>query len=160
MNALTTGAIIAWRGTILGFFLNGLREYRNNRKHKRAARTMISLEVDHNLHLLRDYYTEVAELTISGKTIEMEARQISGESTELPSPVWSHKMWESQMQLLPMALTVDEIRQIHRHHTLLDATTTIRADACEKEPQRKIEKEKAEKGKAWENFGSNLSSRN
>jgi hypothetical protein len=117
---------------------------------------MISLEVDLNLLLLGNYHKEVTELTTSNRTVELQARQIASESTELRPPIWSHKMWESQMHLLPTALTVDEIKQVHRHHTLLDTTTALQAEAYIREPQRKEEEEKAAKGKAWENFGPHL----
>lgn len=128
-------------GTILGFGLNSIQANQAKKQQIRAARSMISLELDRNLSLLRDYY-EVTQSAILGETRELE----------FPPPVWSHKMWESQMSLLPLALTVEELKQSHHHHTELDILTEIQAEVYRREPKRKEESRKLKMQRAWDNM--------
>lgn len=117
-------------GTILGFVLNEIarwwREKRAEKKQIRAVRTMLSLEIDQNLALLRDFWSKTKDVDLPEDKPDRHNLILVRRLSESPLPLWSHKMWESQMPLLATALSEEEIKQVHRHHNKLDAITAIR----------------------------------
>ncbi|MGR3309264.1 MAG: hypothetical protein ACUZ77_00670 [Candidatus Brocadiales bacterium] len=122
-------------GTILGFGLNEItrlfREKRTEKKQAQAVRTLLSLEIDQNLALLRDFLGKVKHVDMSKEKPVPRPLIMAQRLIELPLPCWSHKMWESQMPLLATALNEEEIRQVHLHHSKLDTITDIRTKLYE-----------------------------
>jgi len=123
-------AIYVVVGTILGFALNELstrwREHRTEKRQARACRALLSLEIDQNLALLRDWWSEVTDID-SSLLYDPDDHYLLPASRliELPLPSWSHKMWESQSQFLAIALNHEEIRQLSEIHGGIDTIEAI-----------------------------------
>lgn len=139
-------------GTILGFALNEiatrLREGRTEKRQIRAVRTMLSLEIDQNFALLRDFWSKVNQVDESEQDPDLARLRLARRLIELPLPHWSHKIWESQMPLLATALREEEIRQVHELHNRLDTITAIRStlSALESEQQEDWRAARTESG--------------
>jgi hypothetical protein len=121
---------VIW-GVILGFSLNAiatwLQEIRAEKRQARAVRTLLSLEIDQNLEILRDFWNKMKGVDDSGQSTSKDYLRLALRLIELPLPNWSHKAWESQMSLLVRALKDQEIKQVHNFHTQLDAISGIRS---------------------------------
>ena len=103
MTEALIGLIGTIFGTIIGFALSEtatwFRARRTEQKQVESVRTILSLEIAHNLSLLQQILDEPAEIVSSGRL-----------------PAWSHQIWESQLPIASMALTPEEIKQVHKFH--------------------------------------------
>jgi len=123
-------AILGVVGIILGFALSELaawwRQNRTEKKQARAVRTLLTIEIDQNLALLRDWWSEVTDID-SSLLYDADDYYLIPASRliELPLPSWSHKMWESQSQFLAIALNHEEIRQLSEIHGGIDTIEAI-----------------------------------
>jgi len=147
-------AVLLLIGTILGFALNELatrlRENRTERKEARAVRTLLSLEIDQNIALLKEWWGEVTEADSPEEDPDHYRRVVANRLIELPLPSWSHKMWESQTLLLPVALKREEIMQVYDIHSGLDRLAAIRSAlvAAQREQQEDWRSARGESGGA------------
>ena len=120
------GAIL---GTVIGHFLSERaaknRESRLEEKQVRSVRTLISIEIDHNLSLLKKFWKKISSEGIDEQDQERKKRILAGRLIESPIPAWSEAMWESQAPLLANALNAEEISGTHEHHAGLLAIRTI-----------------------------------
>ncbi len=117
-------------GVILGFILNEIskwiRDRRTIKKQRQSVKTLLILEVDHNLAMLQKYWTDISDIGNIQSDSE-QARITKGTKLiKLPMPRWSHKMWESQFPLLSQSLTNEEIMSIHDFHSKLDLLDEIK----------------------------------
>jgi len=123
-------AIVGLVGIVLGFALSELatrwREDRTQKRQARACRTLLSLETDQNLALLREWWSEVTDIDSSlPQDPHHHYLVLASRLIELPLPSWSHKMWESQSQFLAIALNHEEIRQLSEIHGGIDTIEAI-----------------------------------
>lgn len=134
MSEAIFGVVGTILGTIVGFVLNEVATRQRERRLKKgqiqAVRTILSLEVDQNLAVLRDFWNKVNQVDRvdeSEQDPELAHLRLARRLIDLPMPHWSHKMWESQMSLLATALSEEEIKRVHDLHNRLDTIATIRS---------------------------------
>lgn len=104
------------------------RQERAEREQAHAARILLSLEIEHNLQLLRAFWGRINK-TPQGPNDDPTsvAVRMANQLVDLPLPNWSHKAWESQLTTLPLALNRDAvIKQAYAHHAGLDAIASIK----------------------------------
>jgi len=100
-------------GAILGFILSHLlllhRDKKRLEREANALRTLINLEILDNLKHLHLYWE---------KLLVSEASDTSRPYPAIPQPLppWGSKMWESRIDLLPVALTDAELRKIFKFY--------------------------------------------
>ena len=131
------GAALAVGGAM---FLDWWRE----RKTADRARTMVSVEIDGNVALLKDYWINLNRIEMdlpAGYPPAMPINPLyyATRLTRLPPPPWRHVMWESQLSALPIALDGEQIKQCHAHHSGVDTIATIRATLVEVWEQQEAE---------------------
>lgn len=127
------GSIETIIGVVFGFTLNEVatqwREKRTQRRQIRSIRALLHLEIDQNLALLGDFWTKVSEVGESEQDREQDPEKLRGRLARrllsIPFPRWTHQMWESQVGLLPIALSETEIKQVHYLQGQLDRITSI-----------------------------------
>jgi hypothetical protein len=117
------GIIGALAGTYLGYFLSERatreRQERADKEQAQAVRTLLEIEITYNLARLRDFWDKVNQPDTETDSF-MVALNKAIRLMRLPTPNWSHRAWESQMPLLPMALKDEKlIREIHAHHAII-----------------------------------------
>jgi hypothetical protein len=128
------GAAAAIVGGIIGGWIQGKAWYHYERRRvadveaeqAKTVRTLISLEVDHNLRILRDFWNSVNDVDNKERDAREAGFRLAGRLIELPAPTWSHKVWESQLGQLVQALGPELIRQVHDFHASLDRITSMR----------------------------------
>jgi len=96
MSEAIFGVIGTMIGTILGFVLSEWaarqREKSTEKRQTRTVRTMLSLEIDQNLNLLRDFWSKVRQVDESEQDPNLARSRLARRMIELPLPHWSHKM--------------------------------------------------------------------
>lgn len=130
MSQVNWGAII---GVIVGFLLsqvvNIVTWLISSKKEKKLIRLLVTLEIDQNLALLKDYWQNVSlppdegdeddeDDGVSIKTkrkqnipTELEPERLARRAAEIPLPVLSNRAFDSQLSALPKALDEAEISQ-------------------------------------------------
>jgi hypothetical protein len=107
------GAII---GAIFGFLLSELRQWTTEGKQADRVRTMLKLEIEQNLFLLREFWSKASQAEL----LPEPDFNIAQSFLAISLPQWSRRVWESQVSLLPVALSEEEIKQIHSLYNRLD----------------------------------------
>jgi len=95
---------------------------REREELRRSVRTLINLEIEHNLAELRTFWHDKMMPLAVGTPIEQQFQQRRG-LIDIPLPYWQHRRWESLTTELPAALTLDELRDVQDTHSRLDALT-------------------------------------
>ena len=146
-------AIFGLVGVALGFVLNEWatrrRETQTERRQAQSLRTLLSLEIDHNIALLKDWWGEVLNVGTPDKDPDLHRRDLARRLVEFPLPSWAHKMWESQSSLLAIALNHAEIKQVHDIHNGLDAIAAIRSALVAAETEQRQDWRSASQGKGF-----------
>lgn len=122
-----TEIIAAIIGVALGFLLNELVNYFRKRgeqqQQSKAIKTLIKIEIGQNLNWLSQVRQRLDKA-------HEEAR--GPQEIDLPNflarmsmPVWSHRLWESQLPNVALVLSPETIRQVHEFHGDLDKILEI-----------------------------------
>jgi len=122
-----------------------MQDARNKKFQAKNARMMISVELSYNIEQLKHYYKGLTQETSLGQTRTLAPQEIASVSTKFPLPTWSHKMWESQLEIVPSSLSYDEISRVHEFHVQLDTITAIQKEACRREEVRQQEASQLER---------------
>ncbi|HWX42706.1 MAG TPA: hypothetical protein VN345_16255 [Blastocatellia bacterium] len=75
--------------------------------------------------LLRSFWGELAQEDPSEVEGYLQGSKRVSKFLELQPPVWSHRVWESQMSQVAQALEQEEIRQLHFLHAGLETIVSI-----------------------------------
>jgi hypothetical protein len=134
-------AIVAIFASLLGAWVGGrfalqavMRSHNLQQQTKREQdaafaeriRTMLSVEINDNVKALDKFDAGIDyQLVFSDNPVRkgMTRPEVLG-ITQLPS--WKHEYWRALTASIPLALSPDEIRKCHEHHTMLDELTTIK----------------------------------
>ncbi len=129
-DQLTIGvvtALIGVAGVIIGFALDFgatyLRDRRTEAAENESLRTLLALEIEHNLSRLRDLRDrgrEAAKTTTGGP--DGEAYGL----ISIPWAGWRRTAWDTQGATLPRALRPDQIRRVYQLYDHLDQLESIR----------------------------------
>lgn len=115
-------------GVILGLasseFSNWRRDRKRRRSKKNSTRTLISLENERNMELLKEFWYKLndAEETEAEdeKKISLAHRLI-----KMPLPSWNQVMWNKQASLLAITFTDKEIIEISGFYNCLQKLKSI-----------------------------------
>ncbi len=113
-------------GVVLGFLLHELssliRTKRKEKQQQQSVHTLIRIEIDQNLEKLRDFWGKVDPVD---KNVMHSDENFHHRLIETGLPQWSHKIWENQMSLSPMALNENELKKVHYCHEQLKKITAL-----------------------------------
>lgn len=128
-------------GLFIGFILtetgNWIHEKSKEKKQSKSVRTIISLEIEQNLSLLKDFWSKLKPIVqekqknnIDNELEEAErkkliASEFSNKFIEMPKLNWNHKFVDSQLSFMSLAFNKDEINKIMNFHSKLDAIAEI-----------------------------------
>ncbi len=119
-------------GSILAEVFRRRRAKTERQELKRNIQTLIYLEVDHNLAILREFWTSVD--TIRGPTpLETDFLQCTTFTSTI-FPKWGRLMWESQASNLPTALTEATIQRLYALYDQLDLLLALKSHLREALP--------------------------
>jgi hypothetical protein len=116
--------------------LEELRTWYRARKTKSAVRRLLGLELEHNWNWLDGYWQSIAEADPETKESYVPGSKRVARLLEVPIPIWSHNVWQSQMALLPVVLDETETTSLYLLHTKLDVITALHQKVVDFEVQR------------------------
>ncbi len=118
------GIIVGW---ILSEGSNLFWKRRSEKKQIRSTRFLIKAEIDQNIGELRRYWDAVKPYDEHATEIEEIKRSLK-RMRKFPLPKISHKLWESQMPHLTLALAEDEIKGIIKINESLDRVKSVHSE--------------------------------
>lgn len=141
MDATTLGALLTICGTILGYMLSEVSSWMRDRRYRkrqaRAVRTLISLEVDYNLELLRELRLRVNNIAVeriaSYSRPELVAKALTKLTRISPPPLWTADLWKSHTHLVSTALHENEILAVYNVHHQISVLSAILDRASQEE---------------------------
>ena len=133
IGAISGGLFVVF-GSIIAYILTERatrrREARNEEKQKSSIRTLLSLEIAHNLKELQNL--KMAQIDLGLKPDESDAEELRKQRVanaeklvRLSTITWDHLAWQSQLAFIPSVLTTVEVEQVFAFHSRLEAITTI-----------------------------------
>ena len=101
------------------------RDRRSKRRKINSTRTLISLENDKNMELLKDFWYKLnkdAESEVVGDELKI---LLAHRLIKMPMPSWNEIMWRNQASLLAITFTDKEIISISSFNNCLELLKSI-----------------------------------
>ena len=142
-------------GVVMGLASSELSSWRRDRKAKRrkinSTRTLISLENDRNLELLKEFWYKLnkteGEVENDELKIDMAHRLI-----KMPMPSWNDAMWSKQASLLAITFKDKEIIAVSSFNNCLEILRSIYSKLID------LDTKDREYNSTYASSGANLSS--
>jgi hypothetical protein len=119
------GAIV---GGIIGFISSQITTARENKSRSKSARTLLRLEIDTNLQMLRDLWAKLRQTDTPSKISESDKVKLIQKFIEMPFQPFTRVAFESQLNLLTSALNEQGITQVYQFYSQLSQVERIRED--------------------------------
>ena len=124
-------ALFALLGTVIGFVLSEWattrRENRNEKRQAQTVRALIGLEIERNLSLLRDFWSQLKTTPLPENDAAANKRRLAQRFVELPLPEWKQRVLDSQLSFLPLAIHEKEVTQVFLFYDRLSNLQACRA---------------------------------
>ncbi len=118
-------------GVTMGLASSELSNWRRDRKSKRrkinSTRTLISLENERNLELLKEFWYKLNRTEESEVNHEESKIDIAHKLIKMPIPSWNDVMWNKQASLLAITFNDKEIIAISAFNNCLEVLRSIYA---------------------------------
>jgi hypothetical protein len=125
MRVEIEAAIIGVGGALLVWLASWLWSLHVDRRTGKRVRAMLSMEIDENLQNLREWW-ERTNASAFPSNHPMAGVQHADAVKRLELPIWSHRVWQATVQLVPIALDETKYREVHRHHQNLDQLSALK----------------------------------
>ena len=99
-------------GVILGFLLNIVKEWYNNKNQTQSIKLLINYEIDHNMKLIEDFVKEINEISIENE--EEKPHNLEN----IPLPPLNNGMYNKFALFLPNS--VSEFEKLYEFYRNLD----------------------------------------
>lgn len=113
-------------GVVMGLGSSELSNWRRDKKTKRrkinSTRTLISLENERNIELLKDFWYKLNQ---SDEDEEESKIALSHKLIKMPMPCWDNFMWRKQASLLTITFRDKEIAAISSFNNSLEVLKSI-----------------------------------
>lgn len=112
-------------GLASGEISNLRRDKRKKRRKINSARTLISLENDRNIDLLKDFWYKLNK-DEKGMTVGDDLKiTLAHRLVKMPMPSWNEIMWRNQASLLAITFSDEEIISISSFNNCLELLKSI-----------------------------------
>ena len=125
MSPEVKSALLGVSGALLVWIVSWLWSLHLDHRTGKRVRTMLSLEIDENLHNLTKW-RESAKKSVTFSQGVLPDMQYGDALGMLDLPAWGHGRWQEGLQLIPIALDEEEIRHVHRFHQRLDEVSEFK----------------------------------
>ena len=145
-------------GALFGFILSewgtSRRENRNEKKQAQASRAIISLEIDLNLELLREFWLQpINQIQDKQKSLDEQKVALANNFIETPIPEWSREVFNSQLHLITNALHQQEVVKVFQFYDRLRRLEAIRNELILAKEVQRNELQAARNKDGSRNFG-------
>lgn len=111
-------------GSLSTFFLSGWRQWRIEKRQAYAAQLMLSIEIEQNLELLKDYWEIVNHNKSIGNESKLSIYRLDS-LIQLPMPEFSSHAWSSQILVFGSTIKENKIKQIQYFYNYLNTIQII-----------------------------------
>ena len=116
-------------GVVMGLGSSELSNWRKDKKAKRgkinSTRTLISLENERNLEMLKEFWYKVNKSEENEAFGEESKIDLAHKLIKMPMPCWDDFMWRKQASLLTMTFKDKEIIDISSFNNSLEVLISI-----------------------------------
>jgi len=116
-------------GVILGLasseFSNWRRDRKRRRRKKNSTRTLISLENERNMELVKEFWYKLNDVEENEVDEDQEKIGLAHRLIKMPLPSWNQVMWSKQAPLLAISFTDKEIIEISSFYNCLQKLKSI-----------------------------------
>lgn len=98
-------------GSLSTFFLSGWRQWRIEKRQAYAAQLMLTLEIEQNLGLIKDYWIRVNQNESINNGSELYVQRLN-HLMQLPMSEFNSHIWRSHTLLFGSTMEKNEIKQI------------------------------------------------
>lgn len=112
-------------GLASGEISNLRRDKRKKRRKINSARTLISLENDRNIELLKDFWYKLNKDEESMTVGDDLKITLAHRLVKMPMPSWNEIMWRNQASLLAITFSDEEIISISSFNNCLELLKSI-----------------------------------
>jgi hypothetical protein len=116
-------------GVILGMasseFSNWRRDRKRRRRKKNSTRTLISLENERNMELLKEFWYKLNDTEVNVLEEDQDKISLAHRLIKMPLPSWNQVMWNKQASLLAITFTNEEILEISGFYNCLQSLKSI-----------------------------------
>jgi|GEM_PF-1504579 len=143
-------------GVVMGLASSEISNLRRDRRSKRrkinSTRTLISLENERNIELLKEFWYKLNN-DISTDFVEDDRKiSLSHKLIKMPMPSWNEIMWRNQASLLAITFTDKEIISISSFNNCLKLLKSIYSKLVD------LDSKDREYNSTYASSGANLSS--
>lgn len=122
-------ALFTILGTIIGFGLSELatffRKRREDKRFTESVKTILKLEIDLNLQMFGEFWSQVNQLNGAIEDLEARKRRLARRLIEVPLPALRKEALQSQFSLLAWAISEQEVIQVFQFYDRLGKLETI-----------------------------------
>lgn len=116
-------------GVVMGLASGEISNLRRDKRRKKrkinSARTLISLENDRNIELLKDFWYKLNK-DEKGMTVGDDLKiTLAHRLVKMPMPSWNEIMWRNQASLLAITFSDEEIISISSFNNCLELLKSI-----------------------------------
>lgn len=116
-------------GVVMGLASSEISNLRRDRRKKRrkinSTRTLISLENDRNIELLKDFWYKLNKDEESMTVGDDLKINLAHRLVKMPMPSWNEIMWRNQASLLAITFSDEEIMSISSFNNCLELLKSI-----------------------------------
>jgi hypothetical protein len=113
----------------MGLASSEISNYRKDRRTKKrkinSTRTLISLENERNMELLKEFWYKLNNLEIDDELNDKLKIDLAHKLIKMPVPSWNDIMWEKQASLLAITFEEKEIIRISSYNNCLRVLKSI-----------------------------------
>jgi len=125
-------------GVVVGFLLSQLaglmRETATKKKVRRSIRTLLALELDQNLNLLKDYWHDVSLPADEDEPDENPTDRLVRRSREVPYPPLQAIAWQAHIDRTSEVLNENELKQVWQQYEIIQFLPTLHSRLSESRP--------------------------
>ena len=109
-------------GVVVGFFLSQLANYMRDssikKRERRSIRNLLSMELEQNLNLLKDYWHDVSLEPDEDESDENHTVRLVRRSKEIPYPPLLSDAWRSHIGRLSEVLDENELKDVWQQYEI------------------------------------------
>jgi len=122
-------------GAVLGFLLSEIstrrREQRTEKQQARSLRAILRIEMARNLTTLKQYWSEIQAQDSDSLSPNQRSSVLAERLVNTPLPAFSREALTSQLPLVALSLSPEDIEKMFQFYDRLATLATFRTDAAE-----------------------------
>lgn len=112
-------------GLVSSEFSYWRRDRKTKNRKKNSTRTLISLENERNLELLKEFWYKLNKEDNRAEDDDDRKRELAHLLIKMPQPSWNNVMWSKQASLLAITFTDEEIIEISSYNNCFEVLNSI-----------------------------------